>query len=246
MIAKKVALFLAFLMLFATVVAQEIQPQIITVDCGGVTRYAKLYVPENVGDSKLPLIFVFHGRGGSMHGVAKNIAIHNHWPDAMVVYPQGMWCEGGYKDGFGWVIDSQSRDLEMFDALFAYLQQHYNIDLSRVYATGHSNGGAFVHALWCWRGDVFAAVAPSASTSSKLGDSRTRRDPKPVLIIGGEQDEVVRIAAIRREIAILQQINGALGVDSIIHSGDHKFPRHLVPNIVGFFKKHTLKKREIR
>ena len=172
-----------------------------------------------------------------MHGVSKKIDIHNYWSEAVVVYPQGMWCEGGYMDGLGWVIDSHSRDLEMFDSLLLYLKQHYNIDLNRIYATGHSNGGAFVHALWCWRGDVFAALAPSASTSSKLGKSRTCREPKPLLIIGGKQDEVVSIAAIRREIAIAKQINGPLGVDSIVHSGGHKFPGQYVADIVSFFKR---------
>ena len=239
MIIKRIAALTILLIAFIFASAEEIEPQIIKLNCGSGVRYAKLYQPQQTDGNSVPLVFVFHGRGGSMHGAAKNIAIHNYWPEAMVVYPHGMWCEGGYKDGLGWVIDEQSRDLEMFDVLLRHLLNSYKIDRNRIYATGHSNGGAFVHALWRWRGDIFAAVAPSASTSSKLGESRYSRAPKPVLIIGGEADEVVKIASIRREIAIIKQINNPRNTEIFIHKEGHKFLPQSAVEIVRFFKKHT-------
>lgn len=235
---KRVATLLISLAFCVMAYAEGVEPQIITVKCGSVTRYAKLYQPQREDSKLMALVFAFHGRGGSMHKAAENLAIHSHWPEAMVVYPQGMWCDGGYRDGLGWVIDEHSRDLEMFDVLLNHLLSSYDIDRSRIYATGHSNGGAFVHALWRWRGDVFAAVAPSSTTSSKLGESRYGRTPKPVLIIGGEADEIVKIAGVRREIALVQQINGTCDVEVFIHQGGHKFIPQAAVEIVRFFKKH--------
>ena len=239
MVIKRLAALLTLLFAFISASAEEVEPQIITVKCSSGTRYEKLYQPQQKSRKAVPLVFVFHGRGGSMHGAAKNMAIHNYWPEAMVVYPHGMWCDEGLREGLGWVINEQSRDLEMFDALLSHFLREYNIDRSRIYATGHSNGGAFVHALWRWRGDTFAAVAPSASTSSKLGESRYNRTPKPVLIIGGEADEIVKIAGIRREIALVKQINNSRDVETFIHKEGHKFHPQAAAEIVQFFKKYT-------
>ena len=57
----------------------------------------------------------------------------------------------------------EDRDLKFFDAMLADLIKEGRVDERRVYATGHSNGGAFTYLLWAERGDVFAAFAPSAS-----------------------------------------------------------------------------------
>ena len=50
--------------------------------------------------------------------------------------------------------------------------------------------------------------APSAAGTRKLGRNSDRRAPKPVLIIGGSEDDVVPIAGVRREIERAKQING--------------------------------------
>ena len=239
MIVKRLATLAILLTAFIFASAEVVEPQIISVNCGSGTRYAKLYQPQQKSRKSVPLVFAFHGRGGSMHKAAENIAIHNYWPEAMVVYPHGMWCDEGLREGLGWVISEQSRDLEMFDALLNHLLNSYDIDRNRIYATGHSNGGAFVHALWCWRGDVFAAVAPSATTSAKLGEERYNRTPKPILIVGGEADEIVKIAGIRREIAMVEQINGSRNVETFIHEEGHKFHPQAAAEIVQFFKKYT-------
>ena len=83
--------------------AEGREGEIISVVSDGATRRALVYAPQEQ-TTPAPLVFVFHGRGGSMHGISKKLDIHNFWSEAIVVYPQGMWCEGGYRDGFGWVI----------------------------------------------------------------------------------------------------------------------------------------------
>jgi polyhydroxybutyrate depolymerase len=71
---------------------------------------------------------------------------------------------GSWQKTFG---DQNDRDLKFFDAVLATLKKDCRIDEKRVYATGHSNGGAFTYLLWAARGDVFAAVAPCAAAAKR-------------------------------------------------------------------------------
>ena len=252
----RLLLLLCSAVLSTLCVANNREGEIISVKSDGTTRRALVYAPQGQ-KSAAPLVFVFHGRGGSMHAISRKIDIHNHWKQAIVVYPQGMWCEGGYRDGFGWVIsdtEDEGRDIRFFDVLLEYLKKNYNVDADNIFATGHSNGGGFTYALWALRGDKFNGFAPSASSSRRLGDNAKRREPKPVMIIGGSEDDVVRIEGIRREIEIAKNINGCTtqrkfsksvtlyqGADGAdvavaIHPYGHDFQRALMPDIVRFFK----------
>ncbi len=251
----RIVLF-CFVALSTLLCRAESRGEIISVVSDGATRRALVYAPK-IQKRSSPLVFVFHGRGGSMHGISKKLDIHNFWSEAIVVYPQGMWCEGGYRDGLGWVIsdtEDEGRDIRFFDVLLDYLEKNYNVDSRNVFATGHSNGGGFTYALWTLRGDKFKGFAPSAAGTRKLGRNSDRRAPKPVLIIGGSEDDVVPIAGVRREIERAKQINGCTthrkfsksitlyqGVDGAdvavaIHPSGHQFQSALVPEIVEFFK----------
>lgn len=175
-----------------------------------------------------------------------------------MVYPQGMWCEGGYRDGFGWVIsdtEDEGRDIRFFDVLLDYVEKNYNVDSRNVFATGHSNGGGFTYALWALRGDKFKGFAPSASSTRRLGENADKRKPKPVFIMGGELDEIVNIERVRRDVKVAKQINGCSGssqkftksttiyygnngahVVDATHPYGHDIQRTMLPEIVEFFK----------
>ena len=231
--------------------------KIVSVKSEGMTRRALVYAPQ-VQKSAAPLVFVFHGRGGSMTGISKKLDIHNFWSEAIVVYPQGMWCEGGYRDGFGWVIsdtDDEGRDIRFFDVLLEYLEKNYNVDADNIFATGHSNGGGFTYALWAFRGDKFKGFAPSASSARRLGENAKKRTPKPVFIMAGVQDEIVLIDRVRRDVAEAKRINGCAGspikftdsttiyygengadVVDAIHPFGHDIQRDMLPEMVEFFK----------
>src|SRR4051794_33539337 len=59
-----------------------------TVD--GVEREALLAAPASTKQSPAPLVFVWHGHGGTMRNSARSFHIHTLWPEAVVVYPQGL------------------------------------------------------------------------------------------------------------------------------------------------------------
>ncbi len=75
-----------------------------------------------------------------------------------------------------------------------------------MYATGHSNGGAFTYLLWAARGDVFAAVAPCAAAADR--EFMQHLKPKPVLHVAGENDPLVRFEWQKRTMDELRKLNG--------------------------------------
>lgn len=147
-----------------------------TVD--GVVREALVYVPASAKTNAAPVVFAFHGHGGNMRNTVRSFHIHTLWPEAIVVYPQGLNTPGrltdpegkkpGWQHGAGAEGD---RDLKFFDAMLKSLKADYKVDAKRIYSTGHSNGGGFTYLLWAERGDNFAAFAPSASAASALAAS---------------------------------------------------------------------------
>jgi polyhydroxybutyrate depolymerase len=179
----------------------------------GVAREALVYAPATAKTDPSPVVFAFHGHGGNMKYAATKFAYHKHWPEAIVVYMQGLDTPGaiidregklpGWQKTFG---DQNDRDLKFFDAVLATLKQDYKVDEKRIYATGHSNGGNFTYLLWAARGDVFAAVAPCAAAAKP--EFKLRIKPKPVLHMAGENDPVIRFAWKQQTIDAVRKING--------------------------------------
>src|SRR5205814_9978801 len=83
----------------AAVHAAEFIPREWTID--GVKREALIYVPSNATATAAPLVFVFHGHGGKMQGAARSMPFHEVWPEAIVVFPQGLKTPGRLTDPEG-------------------------------------------------------------------------------------------------------------------------------------------------
>jgi polyhydroxybutyrate depolymerase len=238
--------------------AEGLQPLSFTVD--GVARTALVYIPAAAKMQLTPLVFVFHGHGGNARQVERSFHLEREWPEAIVVYMQGLPTVGQLTDPqgerAGWqaaVGDYGDRDLKFFDAVLAQLKADYRVDAKRVYATGHSNGGGFTYLLWLARGDVFAAVAPCAAVAKYARQLK----PKPVLHIAGEQDPLVKFSWQKLMLETLRKINGCAPtgeawasqctlypstngtpVVTFIHPGGHIVPPAAPALIVKFFKQH--------
>jgi polyhydroxybutyrate depolymerase len=228
----------------------------------GVIREALVYIPPQAKAKAMPVVFAFHGHGGSMRQAARSFGYHTGWPEAIVVYPQGLKTPGRLTDPEGrlpgWqhaVGDQGDRDLKFFDAILASFLSDYLVDEGRFYATGHSNGGAFTYLLWAARGDRFAAFAPSAAAA---GIEVLRQiKPKPVLHVAGEKDPLVKFAWQQATINALRRLNqcgegqpwekgctlypSKVGapVVTFFHPGGHEFVADASALIVTFFKEHA-------
>ncbi len=196
----------------------------------GVVREALVHVPATAKTNAAPVVFAFHGHGGSMNNAAKMFGYHTLWPEAIVVYMQGLNTPGrltdpegkrpGWQQGVG---DQNDRDLKFFDTVLASLKKDYKVDAKRLYSTGHSNGGSFTYLLWEARGNLFAAFAPSASLSRSLVQPKENGTaalnekttnpanrtflPKPVLHVAGENDPLVKFAWQKMMIDALRKLN---------------------------------------
>jgi polyhydroxybutyrate depolymerase len=147
----------------------------------GVSREALVHIPATAKTNAAPVVFGFHGHGGSMRNAARTFRYHTIWPEAIVVYMQGLNTPGrltdpeGKKPGWQHSVGAQGdRDLKFFDVVLASLKKEYKVDAKRIYSTGHSNGGGFTYLLWGARGKEFAAFAPSAA----IGRSLVEADPE--------------------------------------------------------------------
>jgi len=230
---------------------------------GGVTRTALIYVPANATKGPTPVVFAFHGHGGTAR-TASRWAYQTLWPEAICVYMQGLPTPGmtdpeGKLPGWQNAPRIQGdRDLKFFDEVFAGLKRDYTIDEKRIYATGHSNGGGFTYLLWAARGDVVAAVAPSAAGPAR---NLASLKPKPALHLAGEHDDTVPFANQKRAMDAVRKLNacerdgkpwasagGLVGTlypstsgapfVSLIHPGTHSFPMEAPALITRFFKEN--------
>jgi polyhydroxybutyrate depolymerase len=60
-----------------------------TID--GVKREALVFAPKRAtNDSRHPVVFAWHGHGGNMQGTSQQMHLQTVWPEAIVVYPQGL------------------------------------------------------------------------------------------------------------------------------------------------------------
>lgn len=254
----RIGLFL-ILLLAARLGAEP--PQLYTWVVDGVTREALVHVPANLPSDGAPLVFAFHGHGGSMTQASRSFLLHEKWPEAIIVYPQGLPTAGqltdkaGAEAGWQGTAGAQGdRDLKFFDTMLKELCLRLAIDRRRIYATGHSNGGGFTYVLWTERGDVFAAFAPS---SALLARGFQKFKPKPLLHIASPQDELVKFSWQQRQLDYVLKLDGcgafkpgAMGYTSYasstgnevgvyLHAGGHRYPSDVAPGlIVKFFQAH--------
>jgi len=232
-----------------------------TVD--GVDREAIVYIPPSAKTAATPVIFAFHGFGSSMQIMYKSHRFDEFWPEAIVVWPQGLDIPGGRistEAKPGWQLragTSNDRDLHFFDTMLKSMQENYKVDDKRIYATGHSNGAGFTLLLWETRGDILAAVVPSAAPNFNIVKSL---QPKPDMQITGETDQVVNpekqlemfntVLKINSCNTVGQNYGGAAmyyssasGNPTVLykHPGGHVYPKDAIPVVIRFFKSNMKK-----
>ena len=76
--------------------------------------------------------------------------------------------------------------------LVTFVSQRFKIDARRIYASGFSNGGFFVHRLGCERSTRFAAIASVAGEMAPaLEKVCAPQAPVAVMTIHGTEDPIV-------------------------------------------------------
>jgi len=228
-----------------------------TIEVDGVSRRALVFAAKDTAKAS-PLVFVFHGFTGNALHAAGAYKVHQEWPEATVVYPQGLEVSLLNRKGPGWQIAprvQEDRDVKFFDALLADLKKTNKIDDKRIYTCGMSNGAIFSYVLLSQRGSVFAAAAPVGGFAPPAFNGAPST---PILIIHGKADDLisVRQAERSRDLAVGNNkasdktkewekgytlYPGAKGHDVVYreHEGGHTWPAEVTPSIVKFFKQKS-------
>ncbi|MCE7902597.1 MAG: PASTA domain-containing protein [Gammaproteobacteria bacterium PRO9] len=137
-----------------------------TMTSQGVERSFYLEMPSDysVMDEPKPVVFMFHGTGGTYRNFMPGGVYTDEGSDlrqkigndAIIVIPNALPGEDGVNQwNYGY-------DFAFFQDLLADLKGKLVFDKRRVFATGHSSGAGFVHELGCRHGDELRAIAPSS------------------------------------------------------------------------------------
>lgn len=178
--------------LTSTCFAQQTIEYTITHD--GLQREYILYVPASyTGIEPVPLLFNFHGFGG-------NAEEQMEWGDFrpiadsagfLVVHPQGT----DYNGVTFWNIGQDTSivdDIGFTAAMIDSIDEEYNIDRDRVYATGKSLGGFFSIHLAGQLSDKIAAISSVSGTMTQdMYNNMSPVHPTPFMHIHGTDDPLV-------------------------------------------------------
>ncbi|MEZ4928416.1 MAG: T9SS type A sorting domain-containing protein [Chitinophagales bacterium] len=164
----------------------------------GLQRDYILYIPQIYdGSTAVPLVLNIHGRGsnadeqnlyGNLHpqADADNFLIVH--PNSTVINGTKLWNSSVIPPGGAGYVD----DVGFLNALLDTMIARYNIDTSKIYSTGMSNGGFMSYTLACELGDRIKKIASvTGSMTSYLYGSCNPGRIIPVLEIHGTTDPIV-------------------------------------------------------
>ena len=161
-----------------------------TIELSGEKREYLLYVPESYDpDTSTALVVSLHGAGlwpaqqMNMTGWSRLADEHGF----IVAYPSGHGMPKFW-------IRSQSgaiQDSDFISKLIDTLMAEYNIDPTRIYADGLSNGGGMALVLSCTMSERIAAIGLVAAAPAAPTVSCNSYRPVPTIAFHGTADSIV-------------------------------------------------------
>ena len=157
-----------------------------------------LYIPESYNERvSMPVMLNFHGFGGTAERHLRNADMRSlsESKGFILIYPQGTLL-GNYPhwnpSPVGEGNKSSTDDLGFIDKLLTTLPKKINIDSSRIYACGYSNGGFLSYSLACNLTNQIAAIGSVAGTMlTDTYENCNAYVPKPMINIHGAKDPIV-------------------------------------------------------
>ncbi|MEC8244783.1 MAG: PHB depolymerase family esterase [Verrucomicrobiota bacterium] len=162
----------------------------------GLTREYLLYVPSSYnGNSAVPLLFNFHGYGGtsSDHLSTADMRSLADQENFLLCYPQG--SSDSYGSGH-WNAalpsgdnKSTADDTGFVSAMITSISSSYQVDSTRIYACGYSNGGMMSYFLGGSMSEKIAAIG--SVSGSMLEGNPDPTNPVPMINFHGTADYVL-------------------------------------------------------
>ncbi|MEW4453303.1 hypothetical protein AB1L30_11545 [Bremerella sp. JC817] len=177
----------------------------VTTESGGFERTATIHIPKGYNpQSPPPLVITLHGAGGQGDSILNidNWAKKADEKGFIVIAPNGLparprlpgnflsnpylWNSGQLREGGA---RSQVDDVAYIRTLLDELAKKVPYDATKVFATGHSNGGGMTFRLGAEMADRLAAIGTVAGTVSV--DNPQPAKPLPSLFILGLEDPLL-------------------------------------------------------
>lgn len=165
----------------------------------GLERYYLIYTPSYLAND-MPLLFALHGYGSSAevhksYTQYEDLAEQNNF---IVVYPQGYKLESllvnssSHWNVGAWTSPSNIDDVDFIETIIDLISNKYQINSSRIYSSGMSNGGFMSYHLACNLSRKIAAIASvTGSMSKETLANCSPRHPTAIMQIHGMLDLVV-------------------------------------------------------
>lgn len=187
------------------VLAQPSALQWATLAQGENERVYAVYAPTRVQAGPVPLVFLLHGGGGGIQ-VTWDREYGRSWraladeAGFVLVLPQGR-KDPGTQDDHHWndcrsnianpTVNTDWDDVAFVASLIEVLDEAYEIDRDRVYATGASNGGMMSYRLAIELGGRLAAVGALIANLPDPSECPQPQAPISVLVMNGTQDPLM-------------------------------------------------------
>jgi len=137
---------------------------------------------------RYPVLFCFHGAGGTADGPSRRWSPHANRRELIVisaeaVQPLAKW---NFTDGFHTV---DHKDVDLIADVTRRLIQNRTADPRAIYATGHSSGGLFCYRL-ARESTLFAALAPMSCGMAKgAHDPTIKTRQVSIMQVIGDRDK---------------------------------------------------------
>jgi polyhydroxybutyrate depolymerase len=167
------------------------------IDVGGRTREYLLHIPRNYdGTRPFPLLFAFHGSSASASVIERETSLDDAADSLgfVVVYPEGLHRGWNIGECCRYSFMQHVSETEFIARLLDHIERGLDIDSTRIYATGYSDGGTLSMLLGCALSSRITAVAAVSSTLFDPLPACAVSRPIPTVIIHGTADSHIPYA----------------------------------------------------
>lgn len=165
-----------------------------------LTREYILHIPTNYNSNQeTPLIINMHGFGACAADYFESIGTFYEFnaladrENFIVAYPQGAYRpekeDHYWEPGDNGKDDIMDNDVYFIEQLVSSISNDYNVDPTKVYACGYSNGGMMAYSLACNSSELFSAIGVMSGVM--LEEDCTLEQAIPIISFHGIADEVL-------------------------------------------------------
>lgn len=186
-----------------------------------------LYVPENYSSERAwPLIICLHGGYGQ--------GFEYIWTWLRSARSKGYILLSPKSIAETWTMNMNSIDTRSIMKMLDEVSDAYNIDRSRTFLTGLSDGGIFTYIMGLERHELFAGLSPVAGALHMAADPMLRTGTGrevPILVIHGVHDFIFPVTFTRQTNDLLSSLKYNIKYEELPDWG-HAFPYSINEQLV--------------